>query len=236
MTGGSVCEITRSCTIERDNKALSQLFSTEGAFQGVRSRTVMLPGSEVCFSVLTNASDGPAETWAEGIVRILKTFRDNPLPGSSTNSWTGRWWNSGEAVDLVPLWQPRPRGAAGPSRSIQGRRRDHRNRRAPGNHQPFRRLWDSRRARKTGMRPRWQGEGGLVWRFSLGQRTPSPGRTETEVHRPSRETTAFVLIARSSGDKGRIRAGAPTEHESVDCPLLVPHSPGFTCHRRLIGG
>ena len=103
MTGGSVCEITRSCTIERDNKALIQLFSTAGAFQGVRSRTVMLPGSEVCFSVLTNASDGPAETWAEGIVRILKTFRDNPLPGSSTNSWTGRWWNSGEAVDLVPF-------------------------------------------------------------------------------------------------------------------------------------
>lgn len=72
-----------------------------GAFQGVRSRTVMLPGSGICFSMLTNANDGPAEAWAEGIVRILKTFRDNPLPGPSTRSWTGRWWNSGEAVDLV---------------------------------------------------------------------------------------------------------------------------------------
>ncbi len=72
-----------------------------GAFQGVRSRTVMLPGSGICFSVLTNANDGPAETWAEGIVRILRTFRDNPLPGPSTESWTGRWWSSAEAVDLV---------------------------------------------------------------------------------------------------------------------------------------
>ncbi len=72
-----------------------------GAFQGVRSRTVMLPGSRVCFCVLTNATDGPAEAWADGIVRILRTFRDNQLPGSSAHSWTGRWWNSGEAVDLV---------------------------------------------------------------------------------------------------------------------------------------
>lgn len=72
-----------------------------GAFQGVRSSTVMLPGSGICFSVLTNANDGPAEAWVEGIVRILRTFRDNPLPGASAHSWTGRWWNSGEAIDLV---------------------------------------------------------------------------------------------------------------------------------------
>ena len=62
----------------------------------------MLPGSGICFSVLTNATDGLAEsTWAEGIVRILRMFRDNPLPGPSAHSWTGRWWNSGEAADLV---------------------------------------------------------------------------------------------------------------------------------------
>ncbi|MDE0242726.1 MAG: serine hydrolase [bacterium] len=72
-----------------------------GAFQGVRSRTVMLPGSGISFSVLTNATDGPAEAWADGIIRILRTFRDNPIPGSSAHSWTGRWWSSGEAVDLV---------------------------------------------------------------------------------------------------------------------------------------
>ncbi len=72
-----------------------------GAFQGVRSCTVMLPGSGLCFSVLANATDGLAEPWAEGIVRILRVFRDNPLPGPSARSWTGRWWNSGEAVDLV---------------------------------------------------------------------------------------------------------------------------------------
>ncbi len=72
-----------------------------GAFQGVRSSTMLLPGSGICFSVLTNATDGSAEAWAEGIVRILRTFRDNPLPGPFANSWAGRWWNSGEAVDLV---------------------------------------------------------------------------------------------------------------------------------------
>ncbi len=74
-----------------------------GGFQGVRTFTAMLPGRGISFAVLTNANDGLAEKWADGLVRILETFHDNPLPGKSAHSWTGRWWNLGEAVDLVPF-------------------------------------------------------------------------------------------------------------------------------------
>ncbi len=72
-----------------------------GAFQGVRSCTVMLPGSGLCFSVLANATDGLAEPWAEGIVRILRVFRDNPLPGPSARSWTA---GGGIPVRLSISW------------------------------------------------------------------------------------------------------------------------------------
>ena len=74
-----------------------------GGFQGVRTFTAMLPGRGISFAVLTNADDGLAESWADGVVRILRTFAGNPLPGRRARSWTGRWWSMGEAADLVPF-------------------------------------------------------------------------------------------------------------------------------------
>lgn len=74
-----------------------------GGFQSCLSRTAMLPGRELCLSVLTNATDGMANVWSDGAIKILKTFADNPPPGARTRPWTGRWWNLWETIDLVPF-------------------------------------------------------------------------------------------------------------------------------------
>ena len=74
-----------------------------GGFQSCLSFTAMLPGRELCLSVLTNATDGLAEAWSEGAIEILKTFATNPPPSVRTRAWTGRWWSLWETVDLVAL-------------------------------------------------------------------------------------------------------------------------------------
>jgi len=74
-----------------------------GGFQSGLSNTAMLLGRELCLSVLTNAIDGPAEAWSEGVIKILKTFVTNPPPSARTRPWTGRWWSMRRVVDLVAL-------------------------------------------------------------------------------------------------------------------------------------
>ena len=72
-----------------------------GGFQSAKTFTAMLPGRELCISVLTNAGDGMAETWSNGVIHILKTFATNTSPNTRARLWTGRWWSLGQAVDLV---------------------------------------------------------------------------------------------------------------------------------------
>jgi D-alanyl-D-alanine carboxypeptidase len=74
-----------------------------GGFQSCLSRTSMLPGRELCVSVLTNATDGMANAWSDGVIKILKTFADNPLPSARARPWTGRWWSLWGTADLVPF-------------------------------------------------------------------------------------------------------------------------------------
>jgi len=74
-----------------------------GGFQSCLSRTSMLPGRGLCISVLTNATDGMANVWSDGVIKILKTFADNPPPNARTRPWTGRWWSLWGTDDLVPF-------------------------------------------------------------------------------------------------------------------------------------
>lgn len=74
-----------------------------GGFQSAKTFTAMFPGRELCFSVLTNASDGMAETCREGLIHILRTFATNSVAKARTRSWKGRWWSLGDVVDLVPF-------------------------------------------------------------------------------------------------------------------------------------
>lgn len=74
-----------------------------GGFQSAKTFTAILPGRELCFSVLTNAIDGMGETWSEGIIHILRTFKTNSTPNARTRPWKGRWWSLGKVIDFVPF-------------------------------------------------------------------------------------------------------------------------------------
>jgi CubicO group peptidase (beta-lactamase class C family) len=78
-------------------------FGHSGGFQGYISRTCVYPGQELTISVLTNAIDGWAHPWLDGIVSILQTFARNGAPTRKVRDWGGRWWSLWTAVDLVPM-------------------------------------------------------------------------------------------------------------------------------------
>jgi CubicO group peptidase (beta-lactamase class C family) len=78
-------------------------FGHLGRFQGSLTRTAVLPGTGLAISVLTNANDGQAAQWLDGIVHILRRFRENAAPTPEAEDWNGRWWNMWGAVDLVAV-------------------------------------------------------------------------------------------------------------------------------------
>jgi D-alanyl-D-alanine carboxypeptidase len=78
-------------------------FGHSGGFQGVITRTVILPEQNLTISILTNASDGLAHPWIDGVMHILKRFSELGAPSEATKLWTGRWWTLWGASDLVPF-------------------------------------------------------------------------------------------------------------------------------------
>ena len=78
-------------------------FGHGGGFQGYISRTSVIPAREITITVLTNALDGWAPGWANGVKFILQAFATHGAPSRKTRDWTGRWWTLWGAVDLVPF-------------------------------------------------------------------------------------------------------------------------------------
>jgi CubicO group peptidase (beta-lactamase class C family) len=78
-------------------------FGHSGALLGYISRTVALPKRGLAVSVLTNAVDGWAGFWLEGVLNILHTFENRGAPVRRVSDWTGRWWTPWGAADLVPM-------------------------------------------------------------------------------------------------------------------------------------
>ena len=76
-----------------------------GLFPSAISFTYMLPGRDICFSILTNALDSPVMFWVNGVLNIFKVFGSNPLPNSRTRLWKGRWWEmyQPQPLDLIPF-------------------------------------------------------------------------------------------------------------------------------------
>jgi CubicO group peptidase (beta-lactamase class C family) len=74
-----------------------------GAFPGFISRSAMVPDWGIGLSVLTNAIDGPAHAWLDGIVSILHRFAGHGAPTPAVAGWAGRWWSLWRAIDLVPM-------------------------------------------------------------------------------------------------------------------------------------
>jgi hypothetical protein len=78
-------------------------FGHGGSFQGTLSQTVVFPTTDIAVSILTNAIDGPAQLWANGVAHILQAFHKGGAPNPDVADWGGRWWTLWGAVDLVPI-------------------------------------------------------------------------------------------------------------------------------------
>ncbi len=78
-------------------------FGHGGSFQGYITRTAVFPAHALAVSVLTNAVDGPAQPWVDGIAHILETVAAGGAPAAKTRGWSGRWWTLWGATDIVAV-------------------------------------------------------------------------------------------------------------------------------------
>jgi CubicO group peptidase (beta-lactamase class C family) len=82
-----------------------QWFGHSGSLQGYITRTATVPERRLTVSVLTNAVDGWAHPWLDGVLHILQVFARNGAPARRVAGWSGRWWTLYAAMDLVPVGQ-----------------------------------------------------------------------------------------------------------------------------------
>jgi D-alanyl-D-alanine carboxypeptidase len=78
-------------------------FGHSGAFPGTLSRTVVVPSLQLSLAIVTNAADGPAQLLVDGALHLLEVFARRGAPTRRTAPWSGRWWSSWGAFDLVPM-------------------------------------------------------------------------------------------------------------------------------------
>ena len=78
-------------------------FGHGGGLQGYISLTRTYLSQELTVVVLTNAIDGWAGLWVDGITGILQAFAKNGPPSRKVKDWSGRFWTLWGASDLVPM-------------------------------------------------------------------------------------------------------------------------------------
>jgi CubicO group peptidase (beta-lactamase class C family) len=78
-------------------------FGHSGGLHGYISRTCVLPRQELTIVLFTNATDGWAGYWLDGVMHILRAFAARGAPSRRVRDWTGRWWSTWGAIDLVPM-------------------------------------------------------------------------------------------------------------------------------------
>jgi CubicO group peptidase (beta-lactamase class C family) len=78
-------------------------FGHTGGLQGYISCTRTIPQQDLTISVLTNAIDGWAAVWVDGMMHIMQAFARNGAPARNVKDWTGRWWTLWGATDLIPM-------------------------------------------------------------------------------------------------------------------------------------
>ena len=96
-------EISYGLGIRNGKQAGWDWFGHSGGFQGFITRTAVLPQHRLCVSVLTNAADGMANEWVDGIIHILTTIEKHGAPAPALADWSGRWWSLWGAWDLVAM-------------------------------------------------------------------------------------------------------------------------------------
>jgi D-alanyl-D-alanine carboxypeptidase len=74
-----------------------------GSFPGTLTRTACVPAQQLAVSVLTNAADGLAWPWLDGVLHILRAYEAGGAPSRRTAAWSGRWWSLWNAFDLLPM-------------------------------------------------------------------------------------------------------------------------------------
>jgi CubicO group peptidase (beta-lactamase class C family) len=80
-------------------------FGHSGGVQGYASRTAVVPERDLTVCVLTNATDGWSWMWVDGLLHVLRTFARHGAPADGVQGWSGRWWTTWGATDLVPAGQ-----------------------------------------------------------------------------------------------------------------------------------
>lgn len=78
-------------------------FGHTGSLQGFISRTARFPASGFTITVLTNALDGLAYAWVDGVASILSAFASHGAPAKKLQDWNGRWWSMWGTTDLVAM-------------------------------------------------------------------------------------------------------------------------------------
>ena len=78
-------------------------FGHGGGLQGYISLTRTYPSQDLTVVALTNAIDGWAGLWVDGITSILQAFARNGAPSRKVKDWNGRFWTLWGAADLVPM-------------------------------------------------------------------------------------------------------------------------------------
>src|SRR5262249_4873108 len=76
-------------------------FGHSGGFPGYITRTAVVPEHDLTASVLTNAVDGLAHPWLDGVLHILRCYKRNGPPARKLAGWSGRWGTIWTAFDLV---------------------------------------------------------------------------------------------------------------------------------------
>ena len=78
-------------------------FGHTGGFPGTLSRTACVPAQGLAISLLTNATDGPAQAWTDGALHVLQAFHKHGAPSRRSAAWSGRWWSLWGAFDLLAV-------------------------------------------------------------------------------------------------------------------------------------
>ena len=77
-------------------------FGHSGGLLGYISRTAVVPERNLAIAVLTNASNGLAWPWLDGMLHVARALAQKGKPTEDVLGWTGRWWNAWGALDLLP--------------------------------------------------------------------------------------------------------------------------------------
>ena len=78
-------------------------FGHSGSFQGFISRTACVPHWGASVAIVTNAVDGLANQWVDGVLSIFERFGRHGAALPGLDAWTGRWWSIWGVTDTVPM-------------------------------------------------------------------------------------------------------------------------------------